>query len=254
MPPIQLTRIEDKFELIIAGNEGEMISARRHKRISVRPGSLLMRLMPWFCTNHQRGYFFEPLANVASIWLTSQCGTGSTLNSFIGAHSYVNDGGIIRDHTLIGRYCSIGRRVSIAAGDHSMSHLSTSPALQSRHLLYSHATKWTVIHSDCWIGDGAIIRAGVTIGPGSVIGANSVVTRSVPPYTVAAGSPCRPIRQRLADRFAARLQETQWWNLRHSVIKATLSKQLDLEATIAMLELEKSSSPHFCADYETLYL
>lgn len=231
-----------------------MIAARRHKRISVRPGSLLMRLVPRACTSHQCGYYFEPLTNVTSIWLASQEGTRSTLNSFIGAHSYVNDGGVLRDHTLIGRYCSIGRRVSIAAGEHSMNHLSTSPALQPRHRLYSHATKWTVIHSDCWIGDGAIIRAGITIGPGCVIGANSVVTRSVPPYTVAAGSPCRPIRQRFADKIAARLQEIEWWNLRHSVIRSTFIKYLDLESTIAMLEMHKSSIPHFYADYETLYV
>ena len=45
-----------------------------------------------------------------------------------------------------------------------------------------------------WIGFGASILKGVTVGEGAVIGANSVVTRDVPPYTVVAGNPARPVR------------------------------------------------------------
>jgi len=46
-----------------------------------------------------------------------------------------------------------------------------------------------------WIGGGSILLPGVTIGEGSVVGAGSVVTRSIPPYCVAVGNPCRVIRQ-----------------------------------------------------------
>jgi acetyltransferase-like isoleucine patch superfamily enzyme len=51
------------------------------------------------------------------------------------------------------------------------------------------------IGKDCWIGAGAIILGGVSIGDGSTIGAGSVVTRDVPPGVVAAGNPCRVIRE-----------------------------------------------------------
>ena len=44
------------------------------------------------------------------------------------------------------------------------------------------------------IGIGSIIMPGVTIGEGAVIGAGSVVTRDIPPYCVAVGSPCKPIK------------------------------------------------------------
>ncbi len=52
-----------------------------------------------------------------------------------------------------------------------------------------------VVGKDCWIGAGAIILGGVTIGDGTTIGAGSVVTRDIPAGVVAAGNPCRVIRQ-----------------------------------------------------------
>jgi acetyltransferase-like isoleucine patch superfamily enzyme len=51
------------------------------------------------------------------------------------------------------------------------------------------------IEDDAWIGSGAVILPGVRIGRGAVVGANSVVTEDVPPLTVVAGLPARPIRQ-----------------------------------------------------------
>ena len=52
-----------------------------------------------------------------------------------------------------------------------------------------------VIERGCWLGDGVKILGGVTIGRNSVIGANSTVTKSIPPYSVAAGNPARVIRR-----------------------------------------------------------
>jgi NDP-sugar pyrophosphorylase family protein len=51
------------------------------------------------------------------------------------------------------------------------------------------------IGANVWIGGAAIICPGVTIGDGSTIGAGSVVTRSVPAHVIAAGNPCRVIRE-----------------------------------------------------------
>ncbi len=50
------------------------------------------------------------------------------------------------------------------------------------------------IEDDCWIGAGAIILNGVTIGKGSVVGAGAVVTKDVAPYTIVAGNPARKIK------------------------------------------------------------
>lgn len=53
------------------------------------------------------------------------------------------------------------------------------------------------IEDDCWLASNVIVCGGVTIG--SVIGAGSVVTRSIPPYSLAAGNPCRGIREIAED-------------------------------------------------------
>jgi len=54
--------------------------------------------------------------------------------------------------------------------------------------------KPVLIEEDCWLGGNVIVLGGITIGKGSVVGAGSVVTRDVPPFTVVAGNPARVIR------------------------------------------------------------
>jgi lipopolysaccharide O-acetyltransferase len=51
------------------------------------------------------------------------------------------------------------------------------------------------IGENCWIGEKAIILPGVTIGDWSIIGAGSVVNKSIPPYSIAAGNPAKVIKQ-----------------------------------------------------------
>jgi acetyltransferase-like isoleucine patch superfamily enzyme len=53
-----------------------------------------------------------------------------------------------------------------------------------------------VIEDDCWLGDGVKVLDGVTIGRGSVIGAGAVVTKDIPPFSVAVGVPARVIKTR----------------------------------------------------------
>lgn len=55
------------------------------------------------------------------------------------------------------------------------------------------------IENDCWLASNVTVCGGVTIGKGSVIGAGSVVTRNIPPYSLAAGNPCRVIRELTED-------------------------------------------------------
>jgi acetyltransferase-like isoleucine patch superfamily enzyme len=61
-----------------------------------------------------------------------------------------------------------------------------------RHLGKTRTAK-VVIRDNCYIGYGTIVLPGVTIGPDSIVGAGSVVTRDVPPRTVVAGVPARPL-------------------------------------------------------------
>lgn len=108
------------------------------------------------------------------------------------------------NHSFIGPYGSMGAAGGITIGDHVQ--LGPRVSIVAENHCFEDATRrideqgvWhqgVVIEDDCWIGAGAIILDGVTIGTGSVIGAGAVVTRSIPEYSVSAGCPARVIRSR----------------------------------------------------------
>lgn len=56
-----------------------------------------------------------------------------------------------------------------------------------------------VIEHDVWVGHGAIVLSGVTVGTGSVIAAGAVVTRDIPPYSIVAGNPAKILKKRFTD-------------------------------------------------------
>ena len=70
----------------------------------------------------------------------------------------------------------------------------------------------TVIGSDVWIGQNAVILPGVHIGDGAIIGANSVVGKDVEPYTIVAGNPARALRKRFDDELIDLLLAFKWWD------------------------------------------
>ena len=76
---------------------------------------------------------------------------------------------------------------------------------------YQHTPK-TIIENDVWIGIGSIIKAGVTIHNGAVVGAGSVVTHDVPAYEIWAGNPARLIRRRFDQNVAREMENLSWWN------------------------------------------
>jgi acetyltransferase-like isoleucine patch superfamily enzyme len=86
----------------------------------------------------------------------------------------------------IGDRTKFGPGVSIFAATHPT-------AVQGRRdgIDYSRGVK---IGNDCWIGGNTVILPGVTIGDGVTVGASSVVTKSIPPYSIAVGSPVRVIK------------------------------------------------------------
>jgi len=69
----------------------------------------------------------------------------------------------------------------------------------------------TNIGNDVWIGAQAVIKAGVTIGDGAVIGGNSLVTKDVPPYAIVGGTPAKVIKYRFPEPIINALLELKWW-------------------------------------------
>lgn len=107
----------------------------------------------------------------------------------VGDNFYANFGLTLVDDTYItiGNSVMIAPHVTLATGTHPI-----DPALRDQMLQYNLPI---VIEDSVWIGAGAIVLPGVTIGKGSVIGAGSVVTKSVPTGVVAVGNPCRVLRE-----------------------------------------------------------
>jgi acetyltransferase-like isoleucine patch superfamily enzyme len=75
------------------------------------------------------------------------------------------------------------------------------------------------IGNDVWIGSHALIKGGVTIGNGAIIGAYSIVTKDVEPFTIVAGNPAHVIRKRFHNDEINFLQKIQWWNLSDQKLK-----------------------------------
>ena len=68
-----------------------------------------------------------------------------------------------------------------------------------------------VIGNDVWIGVDSIIRRGVKIGNGAVVGANSFVNHDVPDFAIVAGNPARLIRYRFDEEMQAEISASKWW-------------------------------------------
>jgi acetyltransferase-like isoleucine patch superfamily enzyme len=101
-----------------------------------------------------------------------------------------------RVHLAVARRVEIGRGCLFASGvyitdhDHDFLDPAEPPVSNSRVVCLP-----TIIGDRVFLGERVIVLKGVTIGEGSVVGAGSVVTRSIPPFSIAVGSPARVIRR-----------------------------------------------------------
>lgn len=87
-----------------------------------------------------------------------------------------------------------------------------------------------VIGPDVWIGHGAILLAGVSVGTGAVIGAGAVVTKPVADYMIVAGNPARAIRRRVTEPVEAALKRIAWWDWSRDRLAAALDDFRRLDA------------------------
>lgn len=112
-----------------------------------------------------------------------------------GAHMHLGDSvyanfnftAVDDSHIYIGAYTMIGPNVTVATAGHPI-----LPELREKAYQFNMPVH---IGRNCWIGAGAVIMPGVTIGDNSVIGAGSVVTKDIPANVVAYGNPCRVARE-----------------------------------------------------------
>lgn len=116
-------------------------------------------------------------------------------NFYIGKYSIIECDAIIGDNVIFANHVSL-----IGRYDHNHQQIGTPIRLanQIRDMNYN----WkgldlkVIVENDVWIGLGAIILTGVTIGEGSIVAAGSVVTKDVAPYTIVGGNPAKKIANR----------------------------------------------------------
>lgn len=140
---------------------------------------------------------------------------------------------INNDKLIIGKYCSVacGAKFMFTSGNHAMKSLSTYAFpifFNEWDLDWKDITKaWDnkgdiVIGNDVWIGYESVIMQGVHIGDGAIIGTRAVVTKDVPPYTIVAGVPAKPVKKRFDDKTIDKLMAIQWWDWSPEKVKEKL--------------------------------
>ena len=152
------------------------------------------------------------------------------------------------DKLLIGKFCQIAADVEFVmnGANHQMNAVSTYPfyIFGGWEQPTPDKTKMplkgdTVVGNDVWIGQNATILPGVHIGDGAIIGCNSTVASDVPPYTVVAGNPAKPLRKRFDDELIDLLLRLRWWDKPAEEINALIPILTNSDLAFVKAELNK---------------
>ena len=172
-----------------------------------------------------------------------------------------------RDRLLIGKFCQIAAGVEFVMNDanHQMNAVTTFPfyTLEGWEMAPPASSDLpfkgdTVIGSDVWIGQNAVILPGVHIGDGAIIGANSVVGSDVAPYTVVIGNPAKALRKRFDDDLIDLLLRFKWWDKSVEEIQSLIPilTSGDLEKVRreleARLQIKRPGLDQACRDLERI--
>lgn len=137
------------------------------------------------------------------------------------------------DRLVIGKFCSIasGTKFIMGPANHRISSVTTYPfhvfgglwgEMTPEHMAQLPFKGDIVVGNDVWLGRGCVVMPGVKIGDGAIIGAYSIVTRDVEPYTVVGGNPARFIKKRFDGCLVELLLRLRWWDLEPEALAGLL--------------------------------
>ena len=126
-----------------------------------------------------------------------------------------------KEKLIIGKFCAIAAGVKFitSSANHKLDGFSTFPfgimghgweKQQDLGLLPNKGDN--IVGNDVWLGCYSTIMPAVKIGDGAIIGAMSVVTKDVPPYSIVAGNPAKVVRMRFDDKTIEELLKIKWWD------------------------------------------
>lgn len=170
------------------------------------------------------------------------------LDTDVGDYSYCTSGCDFAN-ARIGKFANIASNVRIGATDHPLNTASL------HHFLYRSDDYWAdaprdadwfakrrariaTIGHDTWLGHACQIKPEVTVGHGAVVASGAIVTKDVDPYTIVAGVPARPIRDRHPAAIAERLIALAWWDWSHTALRAALMDFRSLDAADFLAKYE----------------
>jgi len=137
--------------------------------------------------------------------------------TIIGDYTIINGKIIIKgvEKVIFGKYCAVGDSVRIITSNHLITHPNMQMTFQKEygfHPIVDLMGRPVQIGNNVWIGDMVTILPGVKVGSASVIGACSVVTKDVEPFSVVAGVPAKTIRKRFTNEIIDELMIIKWWD------------------------------------------
>jgi len=142
-------------------------------------------------------------------------------NCFLNGHIYISKGTDLEKNVelvgniKIGKYCAIARNVTFQGVNHSIRRSSIQMKFYKEVFddeLERVSKGPIVVGNDVWIGTRAIILSDVKIGDGAIIGAGSIVTKDVEPYSIVAGVPAVRKKWRFPEYIRKQLLEIKWWD------------------------------------------
>lgn len=150
----------------------------------------------------------------------------------LGDYSYMMEG-CMTWCADIGKFSNIAAYVRLNATHHprdrpTLHHFTYrasdyfNDAAYEEDFFAARRAKKVRIGHDTWLGHGSTVLPGVTVGDGAAVGSGAVVTKDVAPYTVVAGVPAKPIRERFDRKIAERYQALAWWDWDHAKLRTAL--------------------------------
>ena len=156
----------------------------------------------------------------------------------IGDYSYLSGNAIV-SHTSIGKFCSIGPNFFCGWGVHPTEGISTSPVFYSSKARFTFCKEDKIdehpritIGNDVFIGANVTVLEGITIGDGAVIGAGAVVSKDIPPYAIAVGSPIEIKKYRFGESRIEQLERIAWWDFDDEHLKEVEQMFFDVEGFV----------------------
>lgn len=146
-------------------------------------------------------------------------------NARLGSYNYFSPYALV-NNAVIHNYCSIGPGCKIGLGEHDFHMISTCTKVADgtgRMSLFDKE-KPAIIEDDVWLGANVVVKQGIKISVGAVVGANAVVTHDVPAYAIAVGVPARIIGYRFDSGTIDKITSSRWYEQELDDAKKTVSQ------------------------------